>query len=233
MRKTTDAELLSLVSHELRTPLTRLRWSAESLLDPAHGRLSAHQRRAAEDVLRNADELGAALEMLFEGATVALGAGKAQRIPFSLPYLVSHVIKEHPAVPAVTVSKRFAPAVPQVDADPKGMETAVRLLLSAACAVSVQGKLVVRIGASGKSVHCAICPDADPGPGFCSAFRGRPGRGTMDASPIPESHRLRFYVAQSLIRASGGSVHVPRRSGPAPVSFSLPRAAASSHPYGE
>lgn len=223
MRRTTDAELLSLVSHELRTPLSRMRWIAESLLDPALGSLTADQKHAVDDMLRNTDELNAAVEILLEGATVALHAGESIRTAFSLPYLVNHVIKEHPAASNVRVSRRFAPSVPHVSADPKGVETAVRLLFSAVCATSPDEKLIVRIGASGKLVHCAMCTGKDPGPRFSAAFRATTGRGNIGASPILESHRLRLYVAQSLIHASGGAVHVSRKAGPVALSFSLPR----------
>lgn len=226
MRRKTNAELLSLVSHELRTPLTRLRWTAESLMDPALGSLTDTQKRSVEEMLQNADELSTAVEILLEGATVALHVGETPRTAFSLPYLVSHVIKEHPAMPGVRISRRFALAVPNVSADPKGVETAVRLLLSAVCASSLDGKLIVRIGAAGRLVHCIMCTGKDPGPRFSDAFRGRAGRGIMKTSPIPASHRLRLYVAQNLIRASGGDVRLDKRGGPTALSFSLPQSAA-------
>lgn len=226
MRRKTEAELLSLVSHELRTPLSRLRWTAESLQDPALGTLAPAQRAAMASLVRDADELAATVEMLLESATVVLHAGEPARIRFSLPYLVSHVIKEHPAKQHVSVSRRFAPAVPQVSADPKGIETALRLLLSAACASVRKGTLFIRIGAAGGRVRCAISPGADPGPRFLGAFRGRDGRGTMGTSPILASHRLRFYVAQSLIRASGGTLRIDLRADPLAFAFDLPRSAA-------
>lgn len=227
MRRKIEPDLLSLVSHELRTPLARLRWTTEMLLAPDADPLTEAQRASLGDLLTGLDRLSTTVDVLLEGAAVALHVEEPERVRMSLTYLLNHVLKEHlPKSRTVRVARRLAPGVPAVAADPKGIETALRLLLDAVVA-SYRGEIVIRLGVGGNEVVCMISEGRDPGPRFLRTFRKTRQDGTMEAHPILDSHRLALYVARTLIRASGGRTRIGTAEGGAvEIAFSLPRATA-------
>jgi len=198
--------LVADASHELRTPVTSLRTNVEVLRDAPE--LSEAERRALlDDVVGQADELGALVGDLMELARD--GAATAPREAVRLDELVREaLVRARRHAPGITFTEALEPCV--VDGLPDRLGRAVNNLLDNAAAHSPPGATVeVAVRGAGELVvrdHGPGVPLEDAPHVFDRFYRGAAARGRTGSG-------LGLAIVKQVADLHGGTVAVEEALG--------------------
>jgi two-component system sensor histidine kinase KdpD len=211
--------LLDAIAHEFKTPLTSIKAATTALL--AHPDQS---REATTELLSIADEEAERLRILIDDALELARLDREHIHLFRAPAVVADIV--HEAAESVRIDPGrlsvASGAMPPVSVDRRLMRLAMRQILDNALKYSPPGTPIeVRVAHADRTVtidfvdHGAGIPVQEQERIFERFYRGR------STGQVPGSG-LGLSIANSIVRAHGGTLTVDSRKGETRLRIALP-----------
>jgi signal transduction histidine kinase len=207
-------EFLSHVSHELRSPLTAIHQFVTILLDGIAGELSPEQHQYLEIVLRNAKQLHAMINDLFEISGAQAGKLHVDLQCTSLADAVAYAVSSLQGAATakdVALSSDIASGLPSICADAARLRQILVILVDNAIKFTpAKGAVKVQARASREDPNLAVVEVSDSGCGIAAGMNERIFERLFQASDATVAGRkglgLGLYIAKDLVTRQGGKI---------------------------
>ena len=229
LRRTDEAKssMVLTVSHELRTPLTGVRMAISLLAGKGFGDITPKQKSLIEAAREDSDRLHRIIENLLNISRLEAGSAQLQFRRMNVAEMINAAVD--PLRPAfadknVSLEVDAGAAIPDVNADPVSMGSALTNLLSNAMKFTPTGGAVrVTTAADNGDVRINV---TDTGPGIPEQYRGRIFEKffRVPRPDGPTGAGLGLTIAHEIVEAHGGRLTFNSpESGGTVFSIALPK----------
>jgi signal transduction histidine kinase len=207
-------EFLSHVSHELRSPLNAIHQFVAILLDRLPGGSDAEERRLLEIVLRNAKQLQAMINDLFEVVGSRMGKLMIEPQPTSLADAIADTIdtlEGTATAKRITLSTDVVHPLPSAYADPMRLRQILIILVENAIKfTSAKGTVKIQARIFNRDPSALLLEVSDSGCGINQESIGRIFERLFQAENSNSTARkglgLGLYICKELVARQGGQI---------------------------
>jgi len=205
------SEFVSLASHQLRTPIAGMKWSAELLVMDTTDPLSSRQKKYIDRLLASIDRLSVLVDDFLRVSRFELGTFVSDTTIFSLPELVSDILKEqHIKVETkqITVETFFDEHLSEIVSDAELLRMIItNLFTNAAKYTPDQGTIHIGYTHKGEEIVITVAdngmgiPVAEQPNVFKKLFRAQNA-----TKQVPDGTGLGLYIVKEAVRVLHGHI---------------------------